>query len=326
LPLLLWVVVALSAALFAESALAARPRVAILPITGDGVLLDDLMPVEQALREGAARLDGHRLVSRENTLRELKSARELGLDCSPTATSCLVRLALVMEIDLLIVPRVSAEGSFLAVTASLIDVTSEREVGRVGRIVDRRSLGNTLGRLAADLLDQDPQTGTIVLTVEPKGAIVEIDGAVRGRAPLRSPIASLHAGEHTLVVHKDGYRAVRASIVVKPRAVVGFVVQLSESPTPTPVPAQAGGRLRELPATPAMSAARDEDRVDPRLVGGAVTAAIGVVTLLGAGVLAVSSASREDDGLTRGAAFVAATAGVLLSIGGLTFVGVALVE
>jgi hypothetical protein len=319
--------------LYADEAAAKRARLAILPVTGDGVLIDDLAPVEDALRGGAGDLDRYRLLSRENTLAELEGGRELGLHCRPNQTACLVRFGLVAEIDLLIVPRAAQEGSFLLVTASLIDVKEEREVGRVGRIVDRRSVGDSVGRLAAELLEMPPDEGTVVLTIAPEGAVVEIDGDVRGRAPLRAPVSGLAAGEHELLVRLDGYRSVRARIDVRPRAVQGYVVELSARSRATVAGAErtAAPARRRLDAAPvrraaAAPAAASEEPLDPRLVGGGVTVGIGVAALLSAGVLAMLAQTSDDPGLTRGGALVAATAGVLLTAGGLTFVGVALVE
>jgi hypothetical protein len=325
------VLAALLPALLAGPANAQSERLAILPIIGEGVLLDDLAPIEDQMRKAVEKRGAWNVLSRHHTTRELASARELGLHCGETALGCLVRFGLVAEIDLLIVPRVSESGRFLVVGASLIDVREEREVARLVRVFDRRAAADRVATLTLDLLTTDPDTGAVVLTVEPSGAVVELDGEVQGNSPLRGPITALSRGPHELIVRKDGYRSVRATIEVRARAVTGYQVRLSE--------ARAAPVRRS--AAPPLQAGSDDEGLEPALerdeLGALIAGGVGGAVAFGAGLGAIAfggiagdpsapEADRQDATLAVRALLVASTAGALVAVGSVTYLGMSLLE
>jgi hypothetical protein len=318
--------------LVAAPAVAAGERVAILPIKGEGMLLDDLGPIEDAMRRAIEDSGQWRVLSRHHTTRELSSARELGLHCSRQQLGCLVRFGLVAEIDLLLVPRASEEGRFFVVGASLIDVREEREVARLVRVFDRRGALESVARLTIDLLQTDPTTGAVVLTVEPEGAVIELDGQERGFSPLRSPIVGLSQGAHQLSVRKQGFRTVNATIDVRPRAVTGYQVRLSE---------QRAGPVRRSVAPPLdavdADAAQQGEPFDLAYVGAVAAAGVGGSIALGAGLGALalsggladtgaSEAERQQTALATRTLLVASSAGALIAVGAAAYLGVSLLE
>lgn len=78
---------------------------------------------------------------------------------------------------------------------------------------DRRSLklpGNKETRIECAML-RKATSGLVLVTVEPPGATISVDGQVRGNPPLEVP---LEAGEHTILARRDGYEESKVPVVV----------------------------------------------------------------------------------------------------------------
>lgn len=315
-----------------------QPRLAVLPITGDGVLVDDLGPIEEALRREVTRLQRYRVVDRARTLAELRSARSLGLHCAPFELSCLVRLGLVGEMDLIIAPAATREGRFVAVTLSLVDVTLEREVSRVARVVDPRAMEESAGRLVGELLDDRAGFGMLAISATPDGAAIVVDGVERGRTPLRAPLGGLTAGEHELVVEKEGHRSARAVVVVRERSISRYDLRLARLEEDEPAPEAAVVELvDEETSPPAMDRPVTRARDNAPLIGASLSGAVGAAIALAGGLGAFTLFGLAEQGtlpaeqqetarLSAQALLVVAAAGALVAIGSAAFLGVELMR
>jgi hypothetical protein len=81
-----------------------------------------------------------------------------------------------------------------------------------------------------------PTEGALQVTTTPPGAAVNLDGTLRGMAPLR--IASLAPGGHTIVV-ANAYRTVSQHVTITPGETTTLLVPLGQAPAqPAPPPAQ----------------------------------------------------------------------------------------
>jgi hypothetical protein len=312
----------------------AQQRLAVMPITGAGLLLDDLFPIERAIRDEILRLGVFRVLDRDATLAELQGARRMGLDCRMDDVGCLTRLGLVGELDVLLVPAATRQGRLLRVSLRLIDVRLQREVARVVRVMEPRALDASAARMIDDLLDMDPALGSVALDISEAGAVVFVDGEEAGTAPLEGPLTDLEPGPHELEVKKPGFRSMRATIDVQPRSVRRYVVRLArEGERPAPV-VLVSAKDPEAPALPT----RPLDAPDQgTLVAGAATASLGAVVAVAAGVAflaldevadtaILTETERENTRLASQGLIVVAAGGALFALGGAALVGVELVE
>lgn len=127
--------------------------------------------------------------------------------------------------------------------------------------------------------------GELALEATVDGATVQIDDAPAVALPVD---VSLAAGEHVVVVEKDGYLTVRQSVTVVSGKRDRLVVAISPRPAPTPLPApRTGAAPSPWPTVGLVGVA----------VGGAALAVGGIldVTALGARFDAVDRAASAGD-------------------------------
>jgi hypothetical protein len=133
--------------------------------------------------------------------------------------------------------------------------------------------------------------GTLELTVQPAGALVAIDGAEIGVAPLAVPL-SLVVGTHALTVALDGYETAIHRVLIQSRAATTMSIELQPEPKPEPKP------LAEAPTPAAAPLARRapvRDTPTPNRVRPALTlvgAISGGLLLAGAGTIYAINTSR----------------------------------
>lgn len=135
-----------------------------------------------------------------------------------TDSSCAATRAKAVGADFLVTGRVQ-------VSERNYEVTLELHDGQDGRILATRSascpicsvpevdaaVADVAAAIVADFHKSDVQTFTI--TAEPEGALVYIDGALAGPAPLRQGVAP---GEHRIEVKRDGYHDAARTVVFGP--------------------------------------------------------------------------------------------------------------
>jgi hypothetical protein len=99
------------------------------------------------------------------------------------------------------------------------------------------------GKIAEVTATLQPKTGTLAINSTPPGARVLLDGINAGLSPV--VLANISAGNHTVVLEKDGYIAAARQLIIPAGQVSSVEVSLDSVPVTTPraaglVPALAG--------------------------------------------------------------------------------------
>lgn len=89
----------------------------------------------------------------------------------------------------------------------------------------------------ATLLREGENTGSLVLSIEPSGALVRVDDEPVGRAPLTAPLR-VDPGVHRVVVSLDSGVSRQAEVQVAARRAIELRLELSPAP-PAPAPVSA---------------------------------------------------------------------------------------
>lgn len=135
--------------------------------------------------------------------------------------------------------------------------------------------------------------GEVVITTDPPGAMVSIDGQAQpGETPL---VLKLPGGEHTILVTYEGYEKQEYSVQVLPFGSIESKVRLKamEAP-PAPAPAPAPVAPAPAPAEPAPTPAKQEASRLPAYITLGVAGAGAVVGTV-FGLQALSAKSDYDD-------------------------------
>lgn len=190
---------------FAAPASAASGRMALLPLaTGQGAP-EDVLRLEGALRASIESVSGRRLESPGSTRELIESARGLGVDCRPSDLECLLKLAVLVGIDTLLVPSVSLGKDAFKLDLVLIDAASKGVARSVQHTISPHSetFGKDVEGVAVDLLAPERYVGTLAVTANVDGAEVKVDDEVVGHTPVEA-VANLSVGQHLVVVSKGG--------------------------------------------------------------------------------------------------------------------------
>lgn len=191
--------------LVAGEARAAEGRLALLPLaTGQGAP-EDVLRLEGALRASIESVSGRRLESPASTRELIESARGLGVDCRASDLDCLLKLAVLVGIDTLIVPSVSLGKDAFALDLVLIDAGAKSVARSVRHQISPRSetFGKDVEGAAVELLAPERYVGQLLVNANVNGAEVKVDDQVIGHTPLAASFGTT-VGQHLVVVSKGG--------------------------------------------------------------------------------------------------------------------------
>jgi hypothetical protein len=205
--------------LLAALGLAAPPAaaaVAVLPADAPGTLpgAKEALDASIAAKISAAGFD---TLPQDRTARFIKSAVDAGLDCSLNEDDCALRAAVAAGADAVVVTTVTrVDGAQVAVMRLLFLDESQPRRGVAARLGDDLDAG--LLALAQRLNNKDagpPTPLPVPLALEPKDAVVTVDGRLQDRGEEASSMVWLMPGPHLLRVSAPGYESVQVVVEVK---------------------------------------------------------------------------------------------------------------
>lgn len=194
----------------------ANGRVALLPLASGQGAPEDVLRLEGALRGAIEAITGRRLESPASTRELIESARALGVDCRASDLECLLKLALLVEIETLLVPSVSLGRDAFKLDLVLIDSASRSVKRAVQHTISPHSetFGKDVEGVAVELLAPERYVGSLAVLANVSGAEVKIDDAVVGKTPLEA-VPEVKVGQHLVVVSKGGASPYAALVEVR---------------------------------------------------------------------------------------------------------------
>jgi hypothetical protein len=209
--------IVLCAVLLALPSAASNGRMALLPLSaGSGSSQEDVLRLEGALRASIESVAGRNLESPASTRELIESAANLGVDCQPSDLDCLLKLAVLVEIDVLLVPSVSLSQDAFKLNLANIDAREKAVTRTVQHVISSRSetFGKDVEAVAVDLLAPDKHVGSLQVTASHDGATISIDDSARGTTPV-SQIDGLSVGTHLVVVSLPGAAPIAKNVEIK---------------------------------------------------------------------------------------------------------------
>jgi hypothetical protein len=110
-----------------------------------------------------------------------------------------------------IVPTTQKNDDGSVLTLRLIDVRAEAEVKRLDHPLTETA-DKAIDDAVARLLFPERFLAAIAIVDAPAGALVEVDGSARGKAPLESPVAGLTPGDHEVTITVPGKDPLHAEV------------------------------------------------------------------------------------------------------------------
>lgn len=207
----------------------AGPRVALLPIGAVSETSTDLRGLEERLHAVVEGVLGEDLVPAGATQDLIESAAALGLRCHGADQGCLLKLAVLVELDQLLVPSMMLDDAGHHLHLALVDVTTGTTRGALLHRIESigEKLDDELVKIAGALLAPAQYTGTLVVQANEAGATVRLDGVVVGETPL-GPLQFVPAGDHLIVLTHGDERAMVQLVTVEPGRETSIVVESEE--------------------------------------------------------------------------------------------------
>jgi len=172
------------------------------------------------------------MVMTQEDIRSLVSFDQIktALSCE-SDSSCLADIGSALGVPFLLSGQLAALGPTLILSISLIDVEHAQPVGReVVSAPSEDQLGAgiepAIARLIAPVLAG--RVGALVVIVDQKGAVIEIDGRAVGTTPL--PPLSLPVGSHRVTVSKKFFYSETRDVVVRVGQATSTTVTLKQLP------------------------------------------------------------------------------------------------
>lgn len=188
--------------------------VAVLPADAPGLLPGACEALDAAIHQALARA-GVDVQPVERTARFIKDAVDAGLDCNLIEDDCALRAGVAAGADAVVVPRASRVDNRSVMVLRLLHVDGSSPRGAAGRLEEGPSADDSLVGLARRLLDDTAAPKTplpVPLVVEPRGAVLTVDGRLQDSRESAAGVLWLLPGPHLVRVSMDGYDA--AQIVV----------------------------------------------------------------------------------------------------------------
>lgn len=166
--------------------------------------------------------DKARLVLGREDIKRVLSFEEERAALGCDSASCLSEIASALDVDRLITGSIDKVGSSYFVVITEIDARTVEPLSRVQKRLplDEDQLVVGVQDLARELLSDsgkapvrsDGTVGAIMVSAQPSGARVLVDGEERGVTPMR--VEGLAPGTHKLAVEAKGFKPVEVSVPV----------------------------------------------------------------------------------------------------------------
>ena len=187
----------------------------MLPADGPGLLPGAKESLDQGINV-AVKAAGIDLQPPERTARFIKDAVDAGLDCNLVDDECALRAGVAAGADGVIVPQVRRVGERTVVVLRWLSLAGAAPRAAAAVLDDADSAASLLA-LARRL--QDPQSAPtttlpLKLELEPKEALVTVDGRLRDQAEIAGGYVWLPPGPHLIRVSADGHEATEIAVDV----------------------------------------------------------------------------------------------------------------
>lgn len=188
-------------------------EVAVVPLRVEGLQLNDVTRLNDALRAQVARVSPHALQPEARTTELYEAAKALGLACDINEVECALQLGRLLEVPFVVLGRASVvEGAEAGVDLRLIDVTAGLEARRAVMLIP---LGDgappDVRALAEALFSARPLTRDAIVSLRPsEGASLFVDGMpvpVTTSGSLQK-LVGLVPGPHVVRAVADGYHPI----------------------------------------------------------------------------------------------------------------------
>lgn len=185
------------------------PGLALVPLRVDGLQLNDVARLNQALREQVARVSPHALQPEARTTELYEAAKGLGLACDINEVACALQLGALLEVPYIVLGRANGVGVDEAgVDLRLIDVAGGREARRAALLLSLADgTSPDVGGLVEALFSTRSLTRDAIVALRPSGARLFVDGMpvpVVPEAALQK-VVGLLPGPHVVRAEADGY-------------------------------------------------------------------------------------------------------------------------
>jgi len=219
----------------AQAQVPARPSIGFLHLEPLGLDAERALRLETLFRAELDKLSGAPLPSRAvvDTLLSHDAALR---GCNGEAP-CLAAIGKKLGVGTVVAGNVGALGDSFVVNLKLVDVERATELRRVSEKLSGSpdQLIDAVRVAAYRLVAPDELRGALAILCDVRGADVVLDGARRGRTPLRAPIAGLAVGPHQLRVEADGFSTAASEVDVHFQKTSEVVVRMIPA---TPLPGQ----------------------------------------------------------------------------------------
>lgn len=205
---------------------------AVFDLAPTGVSRQVARNLTQILSVEIKRIEGTRVVSRDDLTAMLQLEQDKSLLGCKDDTMCIVEIGGALGVDKLVVGQVGKLAARYVISLRMIDPRRARVDSRVTESFrgDEEQLIRAVRHAGRRLLGvgQDAH-GTLAVSATEEEAYIYLDAVKRGRLPM-PPVAELPAGRHTLRVAKDGYFDWRSDVYVDPAETTAVWARLEERP------------------------------------------------------------------------------------------------
>lgn len=178
--------------------------VALLPLLGSGLALDELTTADAAIQREVDARYGERSLPAAVVRERLEEGAKRGLRCDRSLESCQAQLGIVCDTELVLIASLKptslndAGGGF-ALVLRVVDVAEAAQLAFAASMYPGLPSSADIKKLIAKL-DQPEARKAFLVVAGPSGAPVVVDGAPRGSLPLPKPL-ELAMGRHEVTVH-----------------------------------------------------------------------------------------------------------------------------
>lgn len=205
---------------------------AVFDLAPTGVPEQVAQNLTQILSAEIKRIEGTRVVSRDDLTAMLQLEQDKTLLGCKQDTMCIVEIGGALGVDKLVVGQVGKLATRYVISLRMIDPRQARVDSRVTESYqgDEEQLIRAIRHAGRRLLGVGQHThGTLAVSATEEEADVYLDAVKRGRLPM-PPVAELPAGRHTVRVAKDGFFDWRSDVYVDPAETTAVWARLEERP------------------------------------------------------------------------------------------------
>lgn len=233
---------------------AVQQTLAVLPLTADGLLLNEANRLNLLLRARATTRGGFALQSDEVTTQLVEAARSLGIDCDLNAVACGVEVGQLADVQFVLLGRatvlpslpanddgdspISAQAETIGLALTLVDVRQARAVTSLRAQIPRDAdvQVSALDDVANAIYTPEGRRDLASLAVVPTpaesatGMVIEIDGIA---LPPGTFVVEdgLLPGQHRVAVHKKAFLSQHLGVDLIARGSVQLPITLVVDPS-----------------------------------------------------------------------------------------------